>query len=271
MSHQPLHRKPTRISRRTKIMAFLATIAAIVLGYGLTASGATTTSVNNAGLQPDGSYLLCSRNMSTNLHYTQTPNNGVTTCPAGYADMRLAAAPNSMIGTTSVSAWPESSGWATDAFTRSLTVTEAGVADPSNCDGAPRCFLFTFGLVDNGSFVTVDGKPTPNTSLGGTISGVSSGTFQGSAIGKFYADTDNLAGHIPATATGSAKPATTSTWFKLAFGSGTHFFHAALTQYGWTYADTQTCEQWVDAVNPGDDGQSAGDGNITGTVHCTTA
>jgi hypothetical protein len=29
----------------------------------------------------------------------------------------------------------------------------------------------------------------------------------------------------------------------------------------WTY--TSPCEQWIDGINPGDDGHSVGDGNIT--------
>lgn len=189
--------------------------------------------------------------------------------PAGSTGAAGASEIQTVTGTTSVTAWPETSGWAIDAFVRTVSVTSHGAVDNSHCSGAPKCFFFTFTLSDNGSFTTVDGKPTPN-GTGGTISGVSAGTMQGVAGGQFYADSDAMTGTVPVSATGDDKPASTTTWATLVMTSGAHTYGVTLTAYSWQYADGQTCETWTDAINPGDDGQSAADGNITGVVACTS-
>jgi hypothetical protein len=186
--------------------------------------------------------------------------------PAGPAG---ASAVVTVSGTTNVTAWPESSGWANDAFTRTLTLTRDHQVDNSNCNGAPECFEYFGTLVDNGSFTTVDGKTGPNGT--DTISGVHVGTMQGVAKFSFYSDSGAPNGAlVPAAASGASKPATTSTWYTLALPASAHVFGGKLTAYSWTYNSAATCEQWVDAINPGDDGQSAADGNILGISKCTS-
>ena len=196
--------------------------------------------------------------------------------PAGAAGAAGTSAVVSVDGTTSVTAWPETSGWANDAFTRSISVTREHAADNSHCGGAPSCWFYTFRITDNGSFTTVDGKASPNGSSSDKIGGAFTGTMQGVAIGSFYADTDAPDGSlVPATADGGAnKPASTSDWYKTALPSGSHTFAGKLTQYGWTYVlpnvpcNTPVTQTWIDKINPGDDGQGAADGNITGTASC---
>jgi hypothetical protein len=195
--------------------------------------------------------------------------NAGSSIPTGPQGPAGASAVVTVTASTNVVNWPETSGWATDAFLRSVTVTRDHAADNSHCNSAAACWFYTFTLTDTGSFQTVDGKPTPN-GTGGTISGVSGGTMQGTAVGSFYADSDApAAANVPATANGDSKPASTTAWATLTLPGSAHTFGVKLTAYGWTYADTATCEQWVDQITPGDDGQSAGDGNITGSVHCS--
>jgi hypothetical protein len=108
----------------------------------------------------------------------------------------------------------------------------------------------------------VDGHASPNGSSDATIDGSFDVNMVGGAHVEFYASSGAPDGTlVPASADGSDKPATTSTWYQLAFPSGTTFAGGSLTEYSWTY--TTTCEQWVDSVNPGDDGQGPDDGNIT--------
>ena len=75
------------------------------------------------------------------------------------------------------------------------------------------------------------------------------------------------------TATGSAKPSTTTNWYQLFFPVGTTFGQAGTqndpwTTYSWVYTAPKTCEVWTDAILPGDDGQGKADGNITGVNAC---
>lgn len=270
-----MHRKPSRVSRKTKVFAFLATFAAVLLGFGLSASAAPgTTSVSWTG-KVYACYVPLTGHAYGSLTF-HGQYTGTQKCGTGHSlvvwnltpPATVTAPSSTRTGTTSLSAWPESSGWANDAFTRGVSVTRVGAVDNANCSGAPKCFFYTFTLTDNGSFTTVNGTPTPN-GTGGTVHGVTTGTMQGVAIGSFYGDTDALTGTIPATATGAAKPASTTNWATLALPASAHTYGVKLTQYGWTYVDATTCETWVDKINPGDDGQSAADGNITGVVACS--
>lgn len=174
----------------------------------------------------------------------------------------------SVSATTAVSNWPEGSGWATDQFVRSLTVTRQSAAPSSACGGAPTCWFYTGTLADTGSFTTADGAKAPNGD-GKTIAGTVTGSIVGGAQIEFYASSDSPNPKtVPATADGATKPASTSDWYKLAFPDGTTFAGGKLTGYTWTYTAPATCETWKDAVNPGDDGQSEADGNITGVNAC---
>lgn len=189
--------------------------------------------------------------------------------PAGPAGSAGASGQVSISATTNVTNWPESSGWATDAFTRSLTETVDHAAPSAKCGGTPQCYFVTGTITDNGSFQTKGGAPSPNGSSQATISGVLDGTMQGTGTFEFYSSSNKLAAsNVPVSANGTAKPASTTGWGELGFPSGTTFAGVSLTAYDWTYVAPSTCEQWNDQINPGDDGQGAGDGNITGVNAC---
>jgi hypothetical protein len=203
-------------------------------------------------------------------------NTAHPTCPAGYARLDWATNAQGPAGqdatltvsaTTTISAWPENSGWAVDAFNRTLTVTRQHAADAAKCGNTQHCWFYTAQVADGGTFATVDGKPGPNGT--GTVSGVNHGTITGNAVYQFYASGDTpKASTVPTSATGSAKPATTSTWPSLVFGADVTIAGMQLTGYDWEYDVSATCEHWSDKVNPGDDGQSAADGNIVGVSGC---
>lgn len=190
------------------------------------------------------------------------------------------SAVKSVTAATTFSNWPESSGWATDGFTRTLTVTVENQVNNSHCDGTPACYSVFGTLSDSGQFVTVDGAASPNGSSSAKITGAWQGTIAGSADFQFYASSSNIsAANVPVSATGSEKSATfnTTDWGEQAFAAGTQFFGPTLTAYDWLYNATVTCgtsssvaEQWNDGINPGDDGQGASDGNITGATACSS-
>ncbi len=177
--------------------------------------------------------------------------------------------------TTTVTNWPENSGWANDNFTRVVTVTRQHAAASSHCGGAPTCWFYTETLSDNGSFMTVPGATAPNGSNPVKISGIVSGTMVGGGSLEFYATSGSpSAAGVPATADGTSKPSTTTNWYKLFFPAGTAYGLATgpdepWTAYSWVYTAPSTCEQWTDAILPGDDGQGSSDGNITGINACT--
>ncbi len=191
--------------------------------------------------------------------------------PQGPAGPAGASAVETVSASTNVTAWPESGGWATDAFTRSVTVTVQHAAASAKCGGTPVCYFFTGELTDNGTFQTVAGAASPNGSSSAKIAGVLDGTLQGTATFEGYASSNQIsAANVPTTADGSSKPASTTDWGTLAFANGTTFAGVSLTAYGWTYNAPSTCETWVDQINPGDDGQGSADGNITGVNACTS-
>jgi hypothetical protein len=191
--------------------------------------------------------------------------------PAGSTGAAGASDIVSITASTNVVNWPETSGWATDAFGRVLTEQVDHAAPSAKCGGTPQCWFVTGEISDNGTFQTVAGKPSPNGSSSATINGVLDGTMQGTATFEGYSSSNKLAvANVPPSADGSAKPASTTDWGQLGFPSGTTFAGWQLTAYDWTYVAPATCEQWNDQVNPGDDGQGASDGNITGTNACTS-
>ena len=189
--------------------------------------------------------------------------------PPGVPGPAGAPAVTSVTAVSAVSNWPETSGWATDNFTRTIVLTRQHAAASSDCGGTAECWFYTGTIADSGTSTTVDGAASPNGSSTETIHGSLNVTMVGGAHVEFYASngTPNP-GSVPATVDGGNKPATTSTWYELAFPNGTTFKSGSLTQYSWTYTYGPTCEQWVDSVNPGDDGQGSGDGNITGINNC---
>lgn len=180
--------------------------------------------------------------------------------------------------TTGITSWPESSGWGSDSMTRVLNETVAGQVDSSNCNGAPVCYAVFGTITDTGTTVPVDGFASPNGSSTAKIVAANfTGplTMKGTAEFQFYATSNKLTGTVPATATGSAKPSTTTNWGELAFPGDTSFYGVKLTAYDWVYSGNVSykdaggsqvsCTQtWNDQINPGDDGQGTSDGNITG-------
>jgi hypothetical protein len=200
--------------------------------------------------------------------------------PAGPAGSAGASSVVQAAATTTVTNWPEGGGWGTDAFTRVVDVTVQGQVNNSHCGGAPVCYSVFGTLTDSaGSTVPANGHASPNGSSSATIDAahISHIAMAGQADFQFYATSNKAAGsNVPATANGSAKPASTTDWGELAFPSGTQFFGATLTQYDWLYtasvaytvsgSTNVSCTQtWNDQINPGDDGQGSADGNITGT------
>jgi hypothetical protein len=122
--------------------------------------------------------------------------------------------------------------------------------------------------------MTVPGATAPNGSSPVKINGIVAGTMVGGGSLEFYASSGSpSAARVPATATGSAKPSTTTSWYQLFFPAGATFGQAGTqndpwTTYSWVYTAPKTCEVWTDAILPGDDGQGKADGNITGVNAC---
>lgn len=179
-----------------------------------------------------------------------------------------ATVPEQSQAVSTVSDWPETSGWATDAFTRTVVVTRQNEVDATKCgSSAQQCYFYTAQLSDNGSFDAVNGKPAPNTALGGTISAPADAPIHGSMVGggkiEFYASSNHPDGSlVPAVQKGRGSVGTTD-WAKQFFPSGTQFGAFNFTTYQWTYNAGCADQTWVDGINPGDDGHGAGDGNIT--------
>lgn len=164
--------------------------------------------------------------------------------------------------------------WATDAMTRTGTVTYVGVHSGPECGtGWAACYEFTGSVADtNGTFTTDPGAVSPN--AGAVIqNGPVTGSFTGGATGfTFYADSNNVsAANVPATVNGDG-PVDTSNWLSLIFPAHTKFSSATdinnvngtalLPTWSWTY--TGDCgDQWVDAYNV----TRANSGDITGN-HC---
>jgi hypothetical protein len=171
--------------------------------------------------------------------------------------------PASVSAVTSVSNWPESSGWANDTFTRTASVTRVGSAPSSKCGGSAVCWEYTGLLVDNGTFLTTIGGKSPQAPV--DIAQQVSGSMIGSAGVHFYASSNAPDSSLVAGSVSGRGDLSTTGWVAQFFHAG-QTFDMNLTSYKWTYTAPATCEQWVDAINPGDDGASPADGDITGVV-----
>lgn len=178
-----------------------------------------------------------------------------------------ALVPATATAQTSITNWAETSGWATDNMIRTVNVTRQGAAESSKCGGAPTCYFYTATLTDNGTFTAINGKPAPNATVGGTITGNPTGSFIGGAKVEFYASSNAPNGSlVPATANSRASvPFGTSDWVKGFFPTSGVTFGASfnLTTYLWTYNAGCAAQTWRDGINPGNDGQSVADGNVT--------
>ena len=208
---------------------------------------------------------------------------------AATAGTAVAAPPPPVHAVTHVTNRPDGGNggtWAYDDLTRTITIRLTG--------GGPGAYTFTAGLTDKGSFTTIKGAETPNQGgsyAGDTIRSKVTGTVRG------YAEFSFTASNLPTPGPNAGVPATendhrstpadsTSTWYELAFPSGTHFGGAGIGDWSWTYKATVTTrtsrrvcltrgwcwgvpvvhvshQQWVDAFN-NSDGNAPSDGNITG-------
>jgi hypothetical protein len=171
------------------------------------------------------------------------------------------------IAYTTLSDRPDSGGagtWALDRMTRQLSITEVS--------GGDGIYTFTATVSDSaGSFVAIDGAPTPNQGAphtGDLISGTPTGSFTGSASYIFTASSLPTAVHnlgLPASEPGPAGDfaETTSGWYEQAFPDGTVFGGAGIGDWGWTYHTSAFPSQsWADtSANAG--GQLPADGNIS--------
>jgi hypothetical protein len=190
---------------------------------------------------------------ATKVYWSEKGNNGDTD----------ALVPATAVAQTSVTNWAETSGWANDNMIRTVNLTRKGAADSDKCGGAPQCWLYTATLTDNGTFTTVAGKASPNSSSSATVAGDLTGTMIGGATVQIYASTNQTDGSlVPATQAGRGSFGT-GDWVKQAFPAGTQFGDSTLTSYKWVYSLGCAGQTWTDAINPGDDGQGANDGNIT--------
>lgn len=271
---------------RTRKIIIAAAGAAAALAIGATAAVAATT----APLPPNTIHGCITGTTRTLEHVYTNPSAGLT-CPAGTTRVVfpkfVAPAPSTVTAQTSITNWPENGGWANDNFTRSAAVTLESQVSAADCGAtAASCYLYSETLADNGTFAPVDGAATPN-GTGGTINAgnITGTTFNGGGKLEFYASSPSPSpAGVPGTADGSAKPSSTTDWYKLFFPAGTQFgltgaFEAPWITYDWFYtaslnytvsSTAVSCsQQWNDGINPGDDGQSASDGNITGT--CPTS
>lgn len=156
--------------------------------------------------------------------------------------------------------------WATDTITRFLVITKTGVN------------TYKATVTDEGSFVTIPGALTPNQS--------SPYTGMRLTASRVYRATDSLAGtdsfsftanrspdlsRVPKKVPGNADP--TSTWYTLAFPSGTAFTNVTQGPWGWTYQlscpsfnpNFHPLQIWTDSSTvANNDGDAAADGNVHG-------
>jgi hypothetical protein len=184
--------------------------------------------------------------------------------PAGESAMQTLTA------STQVTQWVENGGWATDAYTRNLSLTRQYQVPSTACKGTPVCWFYAGTISDDGTFVAVDGHASPNTSFSTTISGAVTGTMVGGGSFEFYASTGDIdASRVPTTQVGKTGGVTTANWGRLAFPTGTTFINSSgtspLTAYKWIYSAGCPAQTWTDQINPGDDGKGPTDGNITGS------
>lgn len=178
------------------------------------------------------------------------------------------AAPTTETAVTHVYNDPDSGGggvWATDAFNRTLTVTE-NASQPT-----PGVLYYTATVSDTGTFVTHAGADTPNQSVAGEkISHTVTGTFTGGMSYTLSAPSGDVLGAVlPANLNDNnvapVAPYNTSDWPAQAFAAPGSV-SVADGNWGWTYT-SKFGETWTDSNAPGNnDGDAVADGNITGLV-----
>src|SRR5215472_13778933 len=173
--------------------------------------------------------------------------------------------------------------WATDNFTRTLTLFSKGVVANSNCPGITigACYHITGAIHDKGTFTTVPGNPVPgNGSLNGgsvpdigvAVTGAMTGTFSF----DFYTNKSLAAFDGTAVPSVDGDSPGTGVWPEQFFSGGTQFWDTTGATGGseylgttgsWSYTaalgSDSDCKnvsgRWVDA-SP-DWGVNAADGN----------
>jgi hypothetical protein len=173
---------------------------------------------------------------------------------------------NALTATTSITNHPDSGGngdWATDAFTRTLTIKETGHTG----SGASTVYTYTGTVSDTGTFKTISPAFTPNqggANLGKKIKGTVQGSMTGTANYSFTATSLPTSGRnlgVPGRESGTPTGAqTTSLWFEQAFAAGTNFT-GGIGTYSWTYlSGSGSCTQ----DNGKGNGNGRGNGNGNG-------
>jgi hypothetical protein len=190
------------------------------------------------------------------------------------------AATNALTASTSVTNRDDSGihgdVWATDNYTRTVTITGHGVVAATHCPGitaGKSCRYMTGTVQDKGTYTTVPGGTVPgNGSLNGgpapAIGAQVTGPLTGHFSYQFYTDapiTSASASNVPATADGNP-PSSPSTgkWVELFYPAGVNFWDTSGSTGGseylgttgaWTYtaplgSDTQcpnVSGRWIDA------------------------
>jgi hypothetical protein len=160
--------------------------------------------------------------------------------------------------TTSITNDPDSGNagnWATDAFTRTSTLTDNGVVSGHES--------WTLVISDSGTFAATAGASNPNGVDPSDPIDATSGAFSGGGTFNFTTASGALPASPPSGPINGAPG--TSTWYSRFFSSGVS--NVSFDPWSWTYTDTLTCEKWVDSSSNGD-GHGSADGGITGDGQC---
>jgi hypothetical protein len=212
---------------------------------------------------------------------------GAAVALAGVSAAGASTTRGTVTAVTHITGRPDSGGagtWATDTFTRTLTLTYLGKGGP-----AATPYQYMAAVADSGTALNLPGQLTPN--QGGKDAGKIMKAVQVKAAmtgfgqwGVFDASARDARGLVPAQLHGAVNSLyPSSTWPELAFPAGTTFAGVSESGFGYNYhvpALTVTsirvvnghkvtvrkvypAQNWSDTALNGD-GQLARDGNITG-------
>lgn len=203
-------------------------------------------------------------------------------CGAGAAQASVTpAATTPVTATTHVTDHPDSGNhgdWATDDFTRTVTVRRISQVGPENCPGTDTgfCYLWRAKMDDSGTFTTIPGDLSPR---GGVPLDVAlTGSFSGgSSTIQYYSSWKTAkASRVPGTVSGPVSGRrTTTNWVEQFYGPAAVFNSGAnpggpnLGHWSWKYtanfgSDPQcpnNASQWIDGWN-NSDGSLPADGDI---------
>jgi hypothetical protein len=141
--------------------------------------------------------------------------------------------------------------WATDSFTRTLTIHQSG----------PHAYTLT--TTDSGSFTTIKGAGDPaghGVPIKRILTGSFASTGSGTATGDLISNPQSKSGKIYDDVHGTPFPGS-GTWADQFFASGATVNPFDSYRFTYTTAD----EQWVDA-STNNDGQDQAAGDITGKL-----